>query len=154
VSARARTRFGMGRVYLDALAEARRRGDRRVGTDHIALAMLCDPDSNTARALGFSLDSARTALQTLDSEALATLGIDAPFVEVATAPRTRERLSLTPAGRAIFTGLRRVAAGERLGPKHVLLALLGQQRPDPAAELFDALGVDRDVVRARLAPAL
>ena len=153
MSARARTRFGMGRVYLDALAEARRRGDRRVGTDHIALAMLCDPDSDTARALGFSLDSARTALQTLDSEALATLGIDAPFVEVATATRTRERLSLTPAGRAIFTGLRR-AAGERRGPKHVLLALLAQQRPDPAAELFDALGVDRDVVRARLAPGL
>ena len=93
----------MGRVYLDALAEARRRGDRRVGTDHIALAMLCDPDSDTARALGFSLDSARTALETLDSEALATLGIDAPFVEVATAPRTSERLSLTPAGREAET---------------------------------------------------
>ena len=39
-----KSRFGLGRVYRDAGAEAKRRGDRRVGTDHIALAMLADPD--------------------------------------------------------------------------------------------------------------
>src|SRR5215210_6028615 len=77
VMARARTNFGMGRVVLDATAEAHRRGDRRVGTDHIALAMLSDPHSESARALDVSLDAARTALQALDAQALATLGIDA-----------------------------------------------------------------------------
>jgi hypothetical protein len=35
----------------------------------------------------------------------------------------------------------------------VLLALLAQQRPDPAAELFDVLDVNRDAVRDRLAQA-
>ena len=54
------------------------RGDGRVGTDHIALAMLSDPDSDTARALGVELQQARAALQALDREALATVGMDAP----------------------------------------------------------------------------
>lgn len=148
-----RPKFGMGRVYLDAASEARRRGDRRVGTDHIALAMLCDPGSEPTQALEVSLESARAALQTLDTEALATLGIDASFTDAASATRREERLPLTPAARAIFTSLRRVAAGERLSRKHVLLALLARQRPDPAAELFDALGVDCDAVRDRLAEA-
>lgn len=43
--------------------------------------------------------------------------------------------------------------GERLGIKHVLLALLSRERPDPAAELFHALGVDRTDVRNRLREA-
>ena len=36
-------RLGMGQVYREASAEAKRRGDRRVSTEHIALAMLVDP---------------------------------------------------------------------------------------------------------------
>jgi hypothetical protein len=46
--------------------------------------------------------------------------------------------------------VRKHANGERLGVQHVLLALLARPRPDPAAELFDALGVDRAEVRQRL----
>lgn len=143
-------RFGLGRVYRDASAEAKRRGDRRVSTDHIALAMLADPDSVTARALGLSLASARAALETLDREALASVGIDVSVNVPAISGRVNERLRLTPAGRAVFTGLRREAVGEPLGVKHVLLALLSRERPDPAAELFHALGVDRTEVRNRL----
>lgn len=143
----------MRRVYLEAAAEARRRGDRRVGTDHIALAMLSEPDSESARALGVDLDSARSALHALDRDALATLGIDAWFDDPALPVRSTQRLPLTPAARAVFGSLRREAAGERLGRRHVLLALLARARPDPAAELFDALGVDREAVRERLAEA-
>jgi len=143
-------RFGLGRVYRDASAEAKRRGDRRVGTDHIALAMLADPDSVTARALGLSLASARTALEALDREALASVGIDVSVNVPAISGRVNERLRLTPAGRAVFTGLRREAVGKPLGVKHVLLALLSRERPDPAAELFHALGVDRTAARNRL----
>jgi hypothetical protein len=43
-----------------------------------------------------------------------------------------------------------VAKGDRLGIQHVLLALLCLQRPDPAAELLDALKVDRVEARRRL----
>jgi len=145
-------KFGMGRVYIDATNEARRRGDRRVDTDHVALAMLCDPTTEVAQALAVGLDTARATLRLLDLEALARLGIDASSVEPPAEPRSTERLRLTPAARAVFTSLRSVAAGERIGRKHVLLALLARQHPDPAAELFDALRIDRNAVRQRLAP--
>ena len=145
-----RSRFGMGRVYLDATAEARRCGDRRVSTEHVALAMLSDPDSATARALGVSLVSARSALHDLDRGALATLGIEASFDGPVLSGRPNERLRLTPSARAVFSGLRQETDGERLSTRHVLLALLRREPPDPAAELFDALGVDRDAVRDRL----
>ena len=40
--------------------------------------------------------------------------------------------------------------GHRIVPKQVLEKLLELERPDPAAELFRTLGVDRSVTRARL----
>lgn len=143
-------RLGMGQMYREASAEAKRRGDRRVSTEHIALAMLVDPDSETARALGVSLEAARAALETLDREALRLVGIDVIANLPVISDRRGERLRLTPAGRAVFTGLRREGGGERLGAKQVLFALLSRERPDPAAELFNAIGVDRMQVRNRL----
>ena len=140
----------MGQIYLDAAAEARRRGDRRVSTEHLALALLTNADSVTAQALGVTADTARTTLQGLDRNALARLGIVASFDEAFTPRRSKKRLRLTPAAREVFTGLRHEAVGERLSARHVLLALLRRERPDPAAELFDALQVDRAAVRERL----
>jgi ATP-dependent Clp protease ATP-binding subunit ClpA len=140
----------MGRIFLDAAAEARRRGDRRVSTEHVALAMLSDPSSVTARALRVDLVSARAVLNDLDRAALATVGIEASFNGPVLPGRANERLRLTPSARAIFSGLRREADGERLSIRHVLLALLRREPPDPAAELFDTLGIDRDAVRDRL----
>ena len=143
-------RLGMGQVYRHASAEAKRRGDRRVSTEHIALAMLVDPDSETARALGVSLESARAALDTLDREALTSVGIEVINNPPSISGRKGERVRLTPAGRGVFTGVRWEAGGERLGVKHVLLVLLSHERPDPAAGLFHAIGVDRTQVGNRL----
>ncbi len=144
-------RTGLGRVYLDASAEARRRGDRRVGTEHLVLALLADPDSATARALGVDLGSARAALALLDQQALAYLGIHLSFSPSTLPGRPGERLRLTPAARAVFTSLARTRVrGERTGFGHVLLALLSRVPPDPAAVLLDALGLDRVEIRDRL----
>jgi ATP-dependent Clp protease ATP-binding subunit ClpA len=144
-------RFGLGRVYRDATAEAQRRGDRRVGTEHLALALLADSESVTARALGVSLTAGRDALRALDRQALASVGIDVDFSDQVLQGRQGERLRLTPAARAVFTGLRKeVAKGQRLGVQHVLLVLLSRPRPDPGAELLDALGVDRTQAHRRL----
>jgi hypothetical protein len=147
---RMKPQFGMGRVYLDASAEATRLGDRKVGTGHLALAMVVDPASVTARALGFDLGAAREALQGLDRDALLSIGIDAAFRGPVLPGREGDRLPLTPAAKAVFTGLRNEANGEQIGIQHVLSALLSRNRPDPAADLFDALGVDRATVRDRL----
>ena len=64
--------------------------------------------------------------------------------------RERARLPLTPAAKAVLIGAIKERGRARLGPEHVLLALLLRELPDPAAELLAALGVDRAVVRQRL----
>jgi ATP-dependent Clp protease ATP-binding subunit ClpA len=141
---------GMGRVVLDATEEARRRGDRRIGSDHLLLALLKDEDSVTARALGVDLATARAALVELDREALASVGIDIPVLDDALTGWRKQRLPLSPSAKAVFTGLRTRAEGERLGTRHVLLSVLTLEHPDPAADLLDALHVDRAAVRLRL----
>jgi len=140
----------MGRVYLDANTEALRRGDRKVGTEHVVLALLLDSRSATAEALGVRLGDAREALEGLDRDALAAIGVHAVPAGPVLPGRERDRLPLTPAAKAVFTGLGKEAGRERIGAGHLLRSLLSRTRPDPAAVLLDALGVDRAAVRSRL----
>ena len=67
-------------IYLRAGEEARRRGDRRIGTDHVLLGLFEDPAIEVV--LGVTLQHARQGLESLDQEALGALGIgsgtDAP----------------------------------------------------------------------------
>ena len=104
----------------------------------------------TARALGVDLSTARGALVVMDRRALASVGIDFPVLDTPLTGWRRERLMLSPSAKTVFTGLRTRARGERIGPQHVLLSVLSLQHPDPAADLLDALGVDRDEVRRRV----
>ncbi|TCB97348.1 hypothetical protein E0H26_13550 [Micromonospora zingiberis] len=140
----------MGHVYLNANAEAVRRGDRKVSTEHVLLALLIDPGSITGQALGVSLNEAREALERLDRDALASVGVQAAFAGPVFPGRDDDRLPLTPLAKAVFTGLRKQAGRDRIGVHHVLLGLLASTRPDPAAVLLDALSVDRAAVRTRL----
>jgi hypothetical protein len=146
-----RQRAEMGKVFIAASAEAQRMGDRRIGTEHLTLALLADPGSPTAKALAVTLAQARDTLLSLDHAALAAVGIDAVDPGPAAAPKTRIRL--TPGARDVFGGLRGNHAGKPLQAQNVLLGLLDRRRPDPAAELLDALGVDRSQVRSRLQTA-
>ena len=96
-------------IYLQGSEEARRRGDRRTGTDHILLALFEDPSIEVM--LGVSLQQARQALESLDHEALATLGMgsdtdapELPIRAVAKKPRIRDfarkdRFRITPAAK-------------------------------------------------------
>ena len=145
-----RRRIGMGSVYLAANAEAVRRGDRRVGTEHLVLALLTDLDPEVPRALELDLATARRALDDLDTRALAALGLHLPPGKPVPAGGTKEQFKLTPAARSVFTGLRAHTDGQRLGVRHVMVALLALQPPDPGAVLLDRLGVDRQAVRSRL----
>ena len=63
-------------VLTSAAQEARRRGDRRLGTDHLLLALLHDADSGVARALGVDLDTARAASDSLDKAASVSIPQD------------------------------------------------------------------------------
>lgn len=98
--------YNFGATYYDARDEAIRRGDRTIGTEHLVLALLIDPASPSARALGCDLDSARRALDALDNQALAAIGVEPGITAGPITLRTSGRLRLTPAAKAVITGIR------------------------------------------------
>jgi hypothetical protein len=147
-------------TYIFAREEARRRGDRRVGTEHLVLGLL--HDEVIEAALGVSLQSARDALDALDSEALRAIGfdtdIDAPPLPMRGAPARptinavlKDRLPMTPAAKkALQDSGKPMRRGRHISPQEVLLRLLEQEPPDPGAVLFAAVGIDVKKARGRL----
>jgi Clp amino terminal domain, pathogenicity island component len=158
-----------------AREEARRRGNRRVGTEDLVLGLLREPD--VAQVLGCDLGAAREALDAMDRDALVAVGIDRPL-DAPPVP-TREpaldgrrallkavltdHLPMTPVakrmleesgkdGQGRWVDTRQKARG--WSRERVLIALLSLAPPDPAAALLDALEVDRAGVGARLSEAI
>jgi len=148
-------------LYLRASEEARRRGDRRTGTDHLLLALLEDPPIEDV--LGVSLQLARQALASLDEEALGALGMgsgaDVPPLPTRAVPKkprirdvmTKDRLRMTPMAKSVLE--RSVKPNRRktqVTAEQVLAQILDLQPPDPAAVLLGTLGVNTSEVRRRL----
>jgi len=144
----------MRTVLTSAAEEASRRGDRRVGTDHLLLGLLHQPDSRAAHALGVSLEDARMASDALDLAALASVGVGIGLVgRQPAAPFARRMLPLSSGARAVVKRAldqARPRRAGRLDTAHFLAALLTLERPYPVAELLHALGVDPGLVRDRL----
>jgi len=148
-------------TYIAAREEARCRGDRRVGTEHLLVGLLLEPD--LASVLGTDVEAARAGLATLDRQALAAVGVGAQIEEPAPAPRTalprrptlkvvlQGRLPLTPVAKKVLEASWKATRGRRqLGEKYLLASLLDLERPDPAAELLAHLGIDPAAARERL----
>jgi hypothetical protein len=150
-------------TYIDAREEARRRGDRKVGTEHLVLGLLREPV--LAQALGCDLQTARDALDAMDLKALAAVGIgpafNAPPIPIDDPTKRpsrptlkavlRDRLPLTPAAKtALEESWKERRRGHHIPPQQVLLTVLELKPPDPAAELIAALGIDRAAARERL----
>jgi ATP-dependent Clp protease ATP-binding subunit ClpA len=148
-------------ICMQAAEEARRRGDRRYGTDHLLLALLEDPSIEVV--LGVSLQQARQALESLDHEALGALGLrsgsDAPPLPMRAIPKKprirdvaqKDRLRMTPAAKKVL----QEASKPNRRKLHVtaqqeLAQILALHPPDPAAALLGALGVNTSEVRRRL----
>jgi ATP-dependent Clp protease ATP-binding subunit ClpA len=149
-------------IYLRASEEARRRGDRRTGTDHVLLALLEDPSIEVV--LGVSLQQARQALESLDQEALGALGMGsgtaAPPLPMRAVPKKptiravmkKDRLRMTPAAKKVLEEAYKPKGHRKLqvtGPE-VLAQILALQPPDPAAVLLGALGVNTSEIQRRL----
>lgn len=131
--------------------EAKRRGDRRIGTDHLLLGLLHDPESR--QTLAVDLESARAQLDALDEQALEAVGITLGDFGPLNAPRGSSRTTFTSAARSVIQdSLVRTTRekARRISTRHLLLALLERQQPDPAAVLLNKLGVDTFAVKARL----
>jgi hypothetical protein len=148
-------------VYLQASEEARRRGDRRTGTDHILLALL--EDSAMESLLGVSLQQAREALESLDRAALGAVGmgfsLDAPPLPMHAVPKKpkirdvmkKDRLRMTPAAKKVLEdAVKPNRRKTQVMAQQVLAQILTLQEPDPAAVLLGALGVNTSEVRRRL----
>ena len=149
-------------IYMQASEEARRRGDRRTGADHVLLALLEDPSIEAV--LGVTLQQTRQAHESLDQEALSALGLgsatDAPPLPMRAVPKKprirdiakKDRLRMTPAAKKVLEEAYKPKGHRKLqvtGPE-VLAQILALQPPDPAAVLLGALGVDTSEVRRRL----
>ena len=147
-------------IYMRASEEARRRGDRRTGTDHVLLGLLEDPSIEVV--LGVSLQQARQALESLDQEALGALGLgsgtDAPPLPMRAVPKRptiravlKDRLRMTPAAKKVLEeAVKPMRRKTQVTAQQVLAQILTLQPPDPAAVLLGALGVNRLEVRRRL----
>ena len=148
-------------VYLRASEEARCRGDRRVGTDYVLLALLEDPAIEAV--LGVSLQQARQALESLDREALAAVGMgpgtDAPRLPMNVVPikptiravMKKDRLRMTPAAKRVLEeAVKPLRRKSQVTGQQVLAQILALQPPDPSAVLLAALDVEALEVRARL----
>jgi hypothetical protein len=148
-------------IYLRANEEARRRGDRRTGTDHVLLALLEDPSIEVV--LGVSLQQARQALESLDQEALGALGMgfgtDAPPLPMRAVPKKptfravmkKDRFRMTPAAKKVLEeAVKPMRRKTQVTAQQVLAQILTLQPPDPAAVLLGALGVNTSEVRRRL----
>lgn len=144
-------------VVVSAVAEAGRRGDHRVGTEHLLLGLLHDPASPAARALGTDLHAARNALRAMDVEALDAVGIAATHLPDRAPLHGRTgHVPFTSAAKSALARTLREATrrkDRRLEPVHLLLALLTSEAPDPAAALLARLDIDAGRVRDRLADA-
>lgn len=148
-------------IYLQASEEARRRGDRRTGPDHLLLALMEDPSIEVM--LGVSLEQARHAMELLDQEALGALGLesaaDAPPLPMRTVPKKprlrdvmrKDRLRMTPAAKTVLEqSVKPNRSKTQVTAQQLLSQILALQPPDPAAVLLGALGVNTSEVRRRL----
>ena len=148
-------------LYLQASEEARRRGDRRTGTDHLLVALLGDP--SVEEMVGASVSQARQALVALDQDALGALGmgsgVDAPALPMRAVPTRptiravmdKDRLRMTPAAKKVLEGAAKPNRRKtQVTGAQVLAQILALQPPEPAAVLRGALGVNTAEVRRRL----
>ena len=148
-------------IYLQASEEARRRGDRRTGTDHLLLALLENPSIEVA--LGVTLQQARQVQESLDHEALVALGMvsgtDAPALPMRAVPKKprlrdvakKDRFRMTPAAKKVLEdAVRPNRRKTQVTAQQALAQILTLQPPDPAAVLLGALGVNTPEVRRGL----
>jgi ATP-dependent Clp protease ATP-binding subunit ClpA len=134
-----------------AVTEATRRGDRRVGTDHLLLGVLHDAD--VAKIIGADADTARNAADALDRDALAAVGLGVGGFTPSGVVSGSAHPSFSSGSKAVMKRMLEHATAERarrIAPKHLALALLDRPEPDPAAALLASLGVDRHQARDRL----
>ncbi|HWT33372.1 MAG TPA: Clp protease N-terminal domain-containing protein [Microbacterium sp.] len=139
----------------DARNEAERRGDSRIGSEHLVIALL--RNGYLAKLAGADAAGARDAADRLDRAALAAIGLDlGEFRPTEPGTGGRRVRHLTAGARSVLGQSLAKAGAEKsrtITPRHLMLALLDRPDPDPAAALLAALPIDAAALRARLGRA-
>ncbi len=137
-------------AVTSSVQEAEYRGDRRIGTDHLLLGLLHDPEMSAL--VGVDVQRARAESAALDQQALAAVGVDVGDFTPARSPRRPRHAPFTSGARSVLPRALTLATTEksrRITSRHLLIALLERDEPDPAATLLTGLGVDRTDLRRR-----
>jgi ATP-dependent Clp protease ATP-binding subunit ClpA len=138
----------------DARYETGRRGDRRIGTEHLLLALL--QDEALAQIVGVDIAAAQEAANQLDRAALASIGLTLGDFKPSRSTPLRRFVPLTSGAKTVIQQTVTYAAAEKsrvITTRHIMLAILDRHEPDPAATLLTALLVDRPKLRERLTSA-
>jgi ATP-dependent Clp protease ATP-binding subunit ClpA len=137
----------------DARLEAERRGDRRIGSEHLLIALL--QDDGLAAVAGVDAGTARDTADRIDCSALAAIGLTLGEFHPSTPGAIGRRVPFMTAGaKAVIRRALTEAAAEKahtITSRHMLLAVLDRAEPDPAASLLAELSIDRAALRERLA---
>lgn len=126
-------------VVEKSVAEAGRRGDRKVTTEHLVIGVLHDPA--IAHEVGVTPDRARQVADRLDRDALAAIGLDVDAYGPLDSA-VGGRLPFAPGAKAALRGaLTHCSAerGRRIEARHLLAALRDGAPPDPGAVLLAEL---------------
>ncbi len=148
-----RSSSGFGAIILAAIDEARQRGDRLLGSEHLFLGLLHERDSDAVKALGVDLSVARTALEALDRAALAAIGLDIGELPIASRAPLRKGPRMSSSARAVINRAAKNATrtkARQVWSTQMALALLAAEPPDPVAALMAQLKIDKAAVRERL----
>lgn len=137
-------------VVIGAVGEAERRGDPRVGTEHL-LAGVALSFSGILAPLAITPQRLRELTQALDSQALAAVGVEVELGPAFEGPATKAgHLPFTQAAKDTLEGALREARALRqrhIGAGHIVLALAGLPPEDGAIRLLARAGVSPSDLR-------
>jgi ATP-dependent Clp protease ATP-binding subunit ClpA len=134
-------------VLAHARLSAHRRGESRVGTDHLLIGVVI-AGNEVARAAGLSAEGLLRALDRLDERALGEFGIDAPGRALSITPgwsRPWRPLPLSAGAKRCLEKGVRVAIDRkerRVNTNHLLAALATGGSNDPATRLLRSCSVE------------
>jgi ATP-dependent Clp protease ATP-binding subunit ClpA len=140
-------------VVSAAVEEAERSGDSRIGTEHLLLGVC---RTGVLARMGVDAETASRELKRLDSDALASVGVELGEVSDGPGSRARSRSRHRP-----FTGAGKQALSQALdeakavgsrqiGPEHIALALTRLPDHDRAARVLRGAGVNPTDLRKAL----
>lgn len=119
------------------------------------LALLADEE--LARLVGVDASTANEAVDRLDRSALAAVGLTlGEFHHIPLSRSNRHTASMTSGAKTVLKRSLAAAVSEKakaITSRHMMVALLERNEPDPAATLLAALPVDRAALRERLSQA-